>query len=111
MRYDILEDCCYKVGGCGAFEFLDCEECPASKPEYTSRHAREVTIEDGRIEGYLTIEEVAKKFNIRPQTIRQMINRGQIDTLRVGSGKGCLHFIHKDQVIPNRSHGRPRKGE
>jgi hypothetical protein len=28
---------CYKSGGCGAYEMLSCNECPASKPEYLLR--------------------------------------------------------------------------
>lgn len=28
---------CYKSGGCGTYEMLSCNECPASKPEYLLR--------------------------------------------------------------------------
>lgn len=28
---------CYKIGSCGVYENRSCDECPASKPEYTYR--------------------------------------------------------------------------
>ena len=29
---------CYRQGGCGPYEMLSCNECPASKPEYKERY-------------------------------------------------------------------------
>lgn len=29
---------CYRDGGCGPYEMLPCQECPASKPEYLERY-------------------------------------------------------------------------
>ena len=29
---------CYRNGGCGPYEMRSCNECPASKPEYTNRN-------------------------------------------------------------------------
>lgn len=29
---------CYREGGCGPYEMLPCQECPASKPEYLKRY-------------------------------------------------------------------------
>ena len=28
---------CYRQGGCGPYEMLPCNECPASKPEYLEK--------------------------------------------------------------------------
>ena len=28
---------CYRQGGCGPYEMLSCNECPASKPEYLKK--------------------------------------------------------------------------
>lgn len=28
---------CYRSGGCGSYECLSCNECPASKPSYLER--------------------------------------------------------------------------
>ncbi len=29
---------CYKTGGCGVYEHLSCNECPAGKPSYLEKH-------------------------------------------------------------------------
>ena len=29
---------CYRNGGCGPYEMLPCNECPASKPEYRHKY-------------------------------------------------------------------------
>ncbi len=68
-----------------------------------------VTIIDGRIKGYLSVEEAAEKYGVKSSAIRQMINRGQIDTLQIGQGNSCLHFISEETIIPKRPLGRPRK--
>lgn len=68
-----------------------------------------VVVKNGRIEGYLSVEEASEKYNIKPSAIRQMIHRGQIDTLQIGTGNGCMHFISEDTPIPKRPMGRPRK--
>lgn len=38
-----------------------------------------VSIVDGRIVGYITIQEQAAKWNTTIAAIKQMVNRGQID--------------------------------
>lgn len=54
-----------------------------------------VEIIDGKVVGYLTPEEVAKKLGAKPQTIRQLINRGKIETLKIG----WQHFIKEGTEI------------
>lgn len=34
---------CYREGGCGPYEMLPCQECPASKPEYLEHYEVSVT--------------------------------------------------------------------
>lgn len=68
-----------------------------------------IEVKDGQIKGYLSVEEIAEKYGVKSSAIRQMINRGQIDTLRIGQGNSCLHFISEDTIIPKRPLGRPRK--
>jgi hypothetical protein len=33
---------CYRNGGCGPYEYLPCNECPASKPEYAKKYTHEI---------------------------------------------------------------------
>lgn len=54
-----------------------------------------VEIIDGKVVGYLTTEEVAEKLGEKPQTIRQLICRGKIPTLRIG----WQHFIKEGTEI------------
>lgn len=28
---------CYRLGGCGPYEYRSCSECPASKPSYLNK--------------------------------------------------------------------------
>lgn len=54
-----------------------------------------VEIINGKVVGYLTPEEVAEKLGEKPQTIRKLINRGKIPTLRIG----WQHFIKEGTEI------------
>lgn len=54
-----------------------------------------VEIIDGKVVGYLTVEEVAIKLGVKSQAIRQLINRGKIQTLRIG----WQHFIKEGTEI------------
>ena len=53
---------CYKSGGCGAYEMLSCNECPASKPEYLLRSKHPC---DGCDHGWGTANEngIAEEHN------------------------------------------------
>lgn len=35
---------CYRPHGCGPYEMLPCNECPASKPEYAKREEKKMTV-------------------------------------------------------------------
>ena len=60
---------CYRKGGCGQYEMLSCDECPASKKEYLDKDIKEekifvVTIEGEVKDNHMAIgktEEIAKE--------------------------------------------------
>lgn len=54
-----------------------------------------VEIIDGRIVGYLTIEEAAERLGISYQGLYQKVRRGQIPTLNIG----YQHFIKEGAEI------------
>lgn len=69
-----------------------------------------VTIKDGDILDYITVEELAKKSGLTKGNIRQMVRRGILQALEVGHGNSKLLYFPKDIVIPpNKRSGRPRK--
>jgi len=35
---------CYRDGGCGPYEMLSCNECPASKPSYLERERKKCSL-------------------------------------------------------------------
>ena len=35
---------CYRLGGCGPYEMLSCNKCPASKIEYLKRYNKNIKI-------------------------------------------------------------------
>ena len=69
-----------------------------------------VTIKDGDILDYVTVEELAKRSGLTKGNIRQMVHRGKMQALEVGHGNSKLLYFPKDTVIPpNKRSGRPRK--
>ena len=57
-----------------------------------------VAIENGRIKGYLTTVEFAKRCAVEESTIRAWIKRGKIDSLKIGKE----NWIKEDITYPNR---------
>ena len=68
-----------------------------------------VTIEDGRINGYLTVEEFAAKNNVSNASVRALIKRKRITPLTIGSGNRCTNFIPEDYDLGDLKRGRPKK--
>ena len=51
-------------------------------------------LNDGSIEGYITVSEFAKKNNMPEVSVRQWISRGQLSALKIGgNGKHNMIFI------------------
>ena len=57
-----------------------------------------VEIQNGRVKGYLTTTEFAKKCAVEEGTIRAWIKRGKIDSLKIGKE----NWIKEDATYPNR---------
>ncbi len=68
-----------------------------------------VTVRNGDILGYITIDELSKKTGVTKGTIRQLVHRGHLQALAIGHGTVKLLYFPKDTVIPIRPNGRPRK--
>lgn len=68
-------------------------------------------LEDGSIDGYLTVEEFAKKHGTTAFAIRQEIHRGYLSPLTIGNGQDRKHYFLSsfDYVKPKR--GRPSRKE
>lgn len=67
-------------------------------------------LDDGSIEGYVSVSEFAKKNNIPEQTVRQWILRGHLPALKIKvKGKCVSNFIkigsevtlHNHKIIVN----------
>lgn len=57
-----------------------------------------VEIQNGRVKGYLTTVEFAKRCAVEESTIRAWIKRGKIDSLKIGKE----NWIKEDTTYPNR---------
>lgn len=68
-----------------------------------------VTIKDGDILGYITIEELSKQSGVAKGCIRQMVHRGELHPLEIGHGHSKMLYFQKDTFVPFRPIGRPRK--
>lgn len=60
---------------------------------------------DGHVDGYLTTEEYAKKHNMKLNTVQVMIERGNLEAIKVSG----VYFIPTDQVTYY--HKAPRKNK
>ena len=67
-----------------------------------------VTISEGRIEGYLELNEFAEKVGVKPGTLRQEISRGYLPSLMIGKGVNCKHYISENYAYKKPKQGRPR---
>ena len=54
-----------------------------------------VTINEGKIDGYLTVSEYAKEMDMMEGTVRQLIARGQLETLQIGDKNWKTNFSRK----------------
>ena len=57
-----------------------------------------VEIQNGRVKGYLTTVEFAKRCAVEESTIRAWIKRRKIDSLKIGKE----NWIKEDVTYPNR---------
>lgn len=61
---------------------------------------------EGRINGYLTLSEWAKKIHVTPATVSHWVSRGKIEHVRIGP----LLFFKEDTPYPEeRKRGKKRK--
>ena len=67
-----------------------------------------VTISEGRIEGYLELNEFAEKVGVKPGTLRKEISRGYLSSLTIGKGINCKHYIPENYAYKKPIQGRPR---
>ena len=70
-----------------------------------------VVIEDGKIEGYLTVQEYAAEMHMSEAAIYKYIYRGQLETLTIGTDKWQLRYIKKDAIPKRNRRGRPRAAD
>lgn len=61
---------------------------------------------EGRINGYLTLSEWAKKIHVTPATVSHWVSRGKIKPIKIGP----LLFVKEDTPYPEeRKRGKKRK--
>lgn len=70
-----------------------------------------VTINEGKIDGYLSVSEYAKEMDMMEGTVRQLIVRGQLETLQIGNKNSKTNFIKEGTLPKYKKRGRPRKIE
>ena len=70
-----------------------------------------VTVNEGKIDGYLTVSEYAKEMGMIEGTVRQLIARGQLETLQIGDKNWKTNFIKEGTLPVYKKRGRPRKIE
>lgn len=70
-----------------------------------------VTVNEGKIDGYLTVSEYAKEMGMIEGTVRQLIARGQLETLQIGDKNWKMNFIKEGTLPVYKKRGRPRKIE
>lgn len=68
-----------------------------------------VTVNEGKIDGYLTVSEYAKEMDMMEGTVRQLIARGQLETLQIGDKNWKTNFIKEGTLPKYKKRGRPRK--
>lgn len=68
-----------------------------------------VTINEGKIDGYLTVSEYAKEMGMIEGTVRQLIARDQLETLQIGDKNWKSIFIKEGTLPKYKKRGRPRK--
>ena len=68
-----------------------------------------VEIVDGRPKGYISLSELAKKYQVTQSSIRINILRGNIHPLTIGCDKSHTHWFPENYILTNRPRGRPRK--
>lgn len=68
-----------------------------------------ITVNEGKIDGYLTVSEYAKEMDMMEGTVRQLIARGQLESLQIGDKNWKTNFIKEGTLPKYKKRGRPRK--
>ena len=69
-----------------------------------------VNIVDGKIEGYSTVEDFAKRHNIGVLPVYKRIHSGELPALRLNTGGGRgVFYISDNETIVKKKHSGPRK--
>lgn len=55
-------------------------------------------LDDGNIQGYLTVRQYAQKNGYSEGAIREQIRHGRLKSVVVGQGRNRLHYIKEDAV-------------
>lgn len=45
---------------------------------------------------YLTVAQIARKFNLSTQAVYRMVSDGEIPAIRIGHGRGTIRFEEKE---------------
>lgn len=59
---------------------------------------RTITVDEGRVNGYITTAEFAKECGVEVVTVRQWIRRGKVNPVKIGS----QNFIRLGTEKPGR---------
>lgn len=62
-----------------------------------------VAVANGRVMGYETTEEYAKRCNVRPGTVRVWERRGKIKTIHIGRDRWIKASTPKPEPLKRRS--------
>lgn len=64
-------------------------------------------LDDGSVEGYITTDQLSKKWNISDTLLRVWISRGKLKSLKIGT----MHYFRKDIQKPSRKKRTNKKGD
>ena len=64
-------------------------------------------LDDGSVEGYITTDQLSKKWNISDTLIRVWISRGKLQPLKIGT----VSYFKNDIQKPSRKKRSNKKGD
>lgn len=64
-------------------------------------------LDDGSVEGYITTDQLSKKWNISDTLIRVWISRGKLQPLKIGT----VSYFKTDIQKPSRKKRTNKKGD
>jgi excisionase family DNA binding protein len=61
------------------------------------------------VDEFLTVDEIAALLKVNPQTVRNWIDAGKLDSVRVGSRRVRVRRSALDEFLSSGRQGRPRR--